>query len=478
MQDILLEISRNPQARKLVQMLGLPIPLPQPLKRGTGAWEERFLFDREIGIATQTSSPLTAVLADTLVEAGAIPHVLGDTESLDTFRRCGEAFGRLPHPLSLESMDSFTPYALVFDATGAQCAQDLRRLYDFFQPVLRGLQRCGRIVVLGRPPLESSKPEVSATQAALEGFTRSLAKEIGKRGATAHVVFVSSGAEKALAGPLRFLLSPRSAYVSGQPFWVSERVVSPSVETPWIYALEGKVALVTGAARGIGAATAERLAQEGAHVICLDRPEDDGPTSKLARSIHGKVLSVDVTHPEAPQQICRMIEDTTGGIDIVVHNAGITRDKTLARMKPEHWDMTMNVNLQSVIRITEALLAGLLREQGRIICLSSVSGIAGNMGQTNYAASKSGVVGLVRGLAAQLASRGITANAIAPGFIETRLTDAMPVVIREVARRMNNLSQGGQPVDVAEAITFLALPQSYGITGQTIRVCGGALIGA
>jgi 3-oxoacyl-[acyl-carrier protein] reductase len=136
------------------------------------------------------------------------------------------------------------------------------------------------------------------------------------------------------------------------------------------------------------------------------------------------------------------------------------------------------VNLTSVHRITERLLGGLLRDEGRIICLSSVAGIGGNMGQTNYSASKAGVIGLVRYFARLLANRGITANAIAPGFIETRLTAAIPVAIREVGRRLNNLGQGGQPIDVANAIDFLASPGAQGITGQVLRVCGGAMIGA
>lgn len=479
MQDVLLQVSRNPQARKFVKMLGLPIPMPQSLARGRGAWTERPLFDRDVVLYTSPGSALTMALAQVVVESGAIPHVVGNEEALRAFKGPGEAFGRMPRELSLEDLPPLRPHALVFDATTAKTSKDLRALYSFFHPIVRGLDRCGRIVVLGRPPAEQAEPRVAATQAALEGFARSLAKEVGRKGSTAHVVFVSEGAEDRIAGPLRFLLSARSAYVSGQPFAVDSVVkVEEEESTPWTFSLEGKVALVTGAARGIGAATARRLAEEGAQVVCLDRPQDDGPTSQLAREINGKVLLVDVTAENAPEEICRWLSENCGGVDIVVHNAGVTRDKTLARMKPDAWDMAIDVNLEAVVRMTEALLEGTLRDQGRVVCLSSVSGIAGNMGQTNYAASKSGVVGLVRSLARQVAARGITVNAIAPGFIETRLTAAMPTVIREVARRMNNLSQGGQPIDVAEAVAFLSMPHSCGVTGQTIRVCGGALIGA
>jgi 3-oxoacyl-[acyl-carrier protein] reductase len=172
----------------------------------------------------------------------------------------------------------------------------------------------------------------------------------------------------------------------------------------------------------------------------------------------------------APREIAE-----AGPFDIVVHNAGITRDKTLARMKPEQWDQVLEVNLASVVRATAAVE---IRDGGRIVCLSSIAGLAGNMGQTAYAASKAGIVGFVRETSRKLAPRGITVNAIAPGFIETRLTAAIPVAIREVARRLSALAQGGLPEDVAQAIVFLASPGAQGITGRTLRVCGGAFVGA
>ena len=166
-----------------------------------------------------------------------------------------------------------------------------------------------------------------------------------------------------------------------------------------------------------------------------------------------------------------------GGVDVIVHNAGITRDKTLARMKPELWDQVMEINLVAVLRTTAAL-EPMLRDHGRIVCLSSIAGISGNMGQTNYAASKAGIIGFVRSTAERLADRGVTVNAIAPGFIETRMTAAIPIAIREVGRRLSALGQGGLPEDVAQAITFLATPGAHGITGRTLRVCGGAFLGA
>jgi 3-oxoacyl-[acyl-carrier protein] reductase len=479
MHDILLELSQNPQARKVIQGLGLPIPMPQSLKRGEGALQEQPLFDQEVLVHSSGEAHLLPAIADTLASCGARPLVVGGDVSLKAFKAAGEAWGRPPVALTLDDLPTeHKPSVLLWDATTQHSVDELQSLYRFFHNSVRSLRRNGRVVVLGRPPEKQTKAGVAATQAALEGFVRSLAKELGRKGSTVQLVYVEKGAEARLPVVLRFLLSSRSAYVTGQPIRVNTTVKAPETATPWTFSLDGKVALVTGAARGIGAATAERLAEEGAHVVCLDRPDDAEPTSQLARRIGGSVLLLDVTDKDAAQTIARTLQDEHGGVDIVVHNAGVTRDRTLAKMSPDLWDLAMNVNLQAVLKITETLLEGTLNDNGRIVCLSSIAGIAGNVGQTNYAASKSGVIGLVRSLAPMVAERGVTINAIAPGFIETRLTAAIPAMIREVGRRMNNLSQGGQPVDVAEAILFFSLPQNHGVSGQVLRVCGGSLIGA
>jgi 3-oxoacyl-[acyl-carrier protein] reductase len=168
-----------------------------------------------------------------------------------------------------------------------------------------------------------------------------------------------------------------------------------------------------------------------------------------------------------------------GGIDIVVHNAGITRDKTIAKMAEAAWDSVIDVNLSAQERIDDLLLdQNVLHAGGRIIGVSSISGIAGNLGQTNYATSKAGVIGRVQSMVEPLRTRGITINAVAPGFIETQMTARIPLGLREAGRRMNSMSQGGQPVDVAETVAWLASPASSGITGNVVRVCGQSLIGA
>ena len=221
------------------------------------------------------------------------------------------------------------------------------------------------------------------------------------------------------------------------------------------------------------------LARDGAHVVCLDVPAQGAELTETANGVRGTALQLDITADHAPAALVDHLRERHGGVDVVVHNAGITRDKTLGRMSEDQWDSVIAVNLTSQERLTAALLeADALRRAGRIVCVSSVSGIAGNRGQVNYATSKAGVIGLVETLAPELAKRQASINAIAPGFIETRMTAAMPVGTREAGRRMNSLSQGGQPVDVAETVAWLAAPGSGGVNGTVVRVCGQSLIGA
>ena len=179
------------------------------------------------------------------------------------------------------------------------------------------------------------------------------------------------------------------------------------------------------------------------------------------------------------QIVAHLGEHHGGTVDVLVNNAGITRDKLLANMDEPRWDSVIAVNLVAPLTLTEGLVAaGALSEGGRVIGLSSMAGIAGNRGQTNYAATKAGMIGIVEALGPTLAEKGITINAVAPGFIETKMTEAIPLATREVGRRLNSLFQGGQPIDVAETIAYFASPASNAVTGNTIRVCGQALLGA
>jgi 3-oxoacyl-[acyl-carrier protein] reductase len=366
------------------------------------------------------------------------------------------------------------PYgALILDATGITGSAGLRALYDFFHPNARTLRPGGRVIVLGTPPEQAASPPEATAQRALEGFVRSVGKEFG-RGTTAQLVYVAPGGETAAESTLRFLLSGRSAYVSGQVVRVGAG--EPPSPADWTRPLDGKVALVTGAARGIGAAIARVLARDGAEVIALDVPAAGEALAGVANDVRGRALQLDLSSDDAGERLAGYL---TGGVDVVVHNAGITRDRTIAKMDAGWWDAVLGVNLSSPERINDVLLErDLIRPGGRLVGVASIAGIAGNRGQTNYATSKAGVIGLVQSTAPVLAGRDITINAVAPGFIETAMTAKMPVTLREAGRRMNSLAQGGLPVDVAETIAWFASPGSATVTGNVVRVCGQSLLGA
>ena len=364
------------------------------------------------------------------------------------------------------------PAAVLLDATGVRDVETLAEVHAALHPVVRSVAESGRIVVLGAP-LDASDHHQAAVQQALEGFTRSLGKEIG-RGRTVNLVRLTDA--RAAGSTLRFLLSPRSAYVSGQVIEVGAYGESGAPADP-DRPLTGRTALVTGAARGIGEAVAETLARDGARVVVLDVPQAEQDARRLAERLGGTALALDITAPDAGERIAAALPD---GLDVLVHNAGITRDRRLVNMPAERWSSVLDVNLASVLRTTDALLeSGTLRWGGRIVATASIAGLAGNAGQTNYGASKAGVVGLVRSLAPRaLAEHGVTVNAVAPGFIETRMTASIPLFIREAGRRMNSLAQGGLPVDVAETTAWLAHPESGAVNGQVVRVCGQSLLGA
>ncbi|PMY35275.1 3-oxoacyl-ACP reductase [Pseudomonas sp. GW456-L14] len=362
--------------------------------------------------------------------------------------------------------------AVVFDASDLLQTDQLKQLREFFQPLMKNLEPSAHLVILGRAPETLGDPFAASAQRALEGFSRSLAKEL-RSGATLQLLYVGEGAESQLEGALRFFLSPKSAYISGQAIRLTHCATQVQ---DWTRPLAGTRALVTGAARGIGASIAETLARDGAQVVLLDVPAAKTDLEALAARLGGHAITLDICAEDAAT---RLVEQLPDGIDIVVHNAGITRDKTLANMTPEFWDAVLAVNLNAPQVLTKALLdSGCLHDNGRLILLASISGIAGNRGQTNYAASKAGLIGLAQSWAPLLQERGISINAVAPGFIETQMTAHIPFALREAGRRMSSLGQGGLPQDVAEAVAWLAQPGSGAVSGQALRVCGQSVLGA
>ncbi|MCU1519448.1 MAG: 3-ketoacyl-ACP reductase [Pseudarthrobacter sp.] len=344
---------------------------------------------------------------------------------------------------------------------------------------LRDLAPGGRVITVSRPAAESASPAQAAARQGVDGFLRSVAMEL-RAGATGNGILLAEGVtatSPSAQAALQFLLSGRSAFVDGQFLTVTS--AAGQLPTDATKPLAGKVAVVTGAARGIGAAIARTLHRDGATLVLVDIPAAGDHLATVANEIHGTALQLDISREDAGRRIIDHAVQRHGHLDIVVHNAGITRDKLLANMDHGRWSSVINVNIAAQLRINEALLASEhFRSAPRIVSVASTSGIAGNRGQTNYAASKGGVMGMVRASAPLLSERGGTINAVAPGFIETDMTARVPLALREAGRRLNSLRQGGQPADVAEAIAFLASDAAGGINGGVLRVCGQHMVGA
>lgn len=444
MTDRLLSLAQQRWSAPLLRALGLP--QPQPLRRrAPGAWQRRELAGRRLRLLAAAPSALAPRLQAWAEACGLV--LSGEDESAQ---------------------------ALLLDLSDASRIDQLQALRALAQPAVRGLARGARVLVLAPPLDPAAGPEAAAVAAALRGFVRALGKELGRRGASANLLALEAGADTAaIEAALDFFLGDGSAYVSGQVLHLPSAVAGAGE------GFRGALAVVTGAAGGIGAATVRRLAAEGVRVLCVDVPAAASPLQALAAAVGGDALGLDIASPAGVAQLAQAVA-ARGGASLLVHNAGITRDRSLARMSAAEWDGVLAVNLGAVLAIDAALdAAAALRPGAREICLASISGIAGNAGQTNYAASKAGLIGYVQARGAELGRRsGGGAFAVAPGFIETAMTRRMPWMLREAGRRLNALQQGGQPEDVAEAIAFLARPEAAAFSGQTLRVCGQSLLGA
>ena len=368
--------------------------------------------------------------------------------------------------------------ALVVDATGVTGIAQLEQIRAALRPAVRALEPSGRVILLATGEQFVDGWEAKAVAHGLDGLNRTVGKEL-RAGATANLVYVAPDVTPSdLASTLSFLLEGRSAYVSGQVWNVGHADAPALTARPF----EGRLVAVTGSARGIGAAITRTLARDGATVIAIDVPQAGDALAAVANEIGGSALQLDVTASDAGERIAAHVVSRHGPqarLHAIVHCAGILRDRMLANLDEQLWASVLEVNLASQLRMNDALLRGDLpgglASDGVIVGIASTSGIAGNRGQGNYATSKAGVIGLVRAMAADL--DGVRVNAVAPGFIETDMTASIPFVNREIFRRTNSMQQGGQPVDVAELIGYLASPASAGVDGQIVRVCGQNLVG-
>ncbi|MFC3850363.1 3-oxoacyl-ACP reductase [Corynebacterium hansenii] len=371
--------------------------------------------------------------------------------------------------------------AIVVVVTEATRPKDLQEPVLAAAKHLRKLDKNGRIVFISRAKAEAGADidvALNAARGGVEGLVRSMGHEV-RGGSTANGILIHDGVDvtaPSAVASLHFFLSPRSAFIDGQFLTVSSS--AGEIPADWDKPLAGKVAAITGAARGIGAAIARRMKDDGADVIVIDVPPAGDALSKVANELGGLALQLDITAEDAGNRIADAAQQRYGKLDIVVHNAGITRDKLLSNMDEAKWGSVIAVNIEAQLTMNEQLLAHeAFQGSPRIATMSSTSGIAGNRGQTNYATSKAGVIGMVEATADRIAKMGGNINAVAPGFIETDMTAMIPFATRQVARRLNSLQQGGQPGDVAQAIAFLVSDRALGVNGEVLRVCGQNIVG-
>jgi 3-oxoacyl-[acyl-carrier protein] reductase len=376
---------------------------------------------------------------------------------------------------------------LVIDGRNVNNATELKAVYSQLQEGVKSIKANGKVLIYSvEPELLDTSTGLSASvhhstyQRALEGISRSLAKELGGRGTTVNLVKLPPNVDlKNYKTVQEFFTSGRSAFITGQAITANHATTSRRE-------LSEKICVVTGGAGGIGSATVNRLATEGATVIIADMPQMEDRAVSLLNDTStplsaGKVsfMGADLTDESARKSLLKSIKEKHGRVDVLINNAGITRDKTLKNMPEHYWDNLIAINLTAVINLTEdALAMGLIPEGGRIINTSSISGIAGNFGQTNYTATKAALIGYSAAKSKELKAKGITINAIAPGYIETEMVKTMPLMTRIFAERLTSLAQAGKPEDIAEAMAFLAHPGAESINGQVLRVCGGSFLGA
>jgi len=420
------------EARVTATEVKWPVATPTQLERETGPRVERPLEGKRVVLSSPTPGAVAreafACLRRLGAEVGLVPEQRGAFADV-----VGDGEGTFDMDWETDEV-----HGVVLDTTSFEEPGDLDILRQTFRPSVMALQASGRCVLLAGRPQDAADAAQAATWYSLDGFIRSLSGEMGHQGVTSNILRVASGAEPNLAGPLRFLLSPRSAFITGQTIWVDGRTLGAG-DDPAERALEGKTAIVTGAAGGMGKLAVGLFAHEGADVICIDRPGASN-LEQVAESVGGRAIELDVTSPEAPDRLAAVAEEV-GGVDILAHVAGTLGDKMLANMDAETWNKPMSVNFEAPMRLTERLLRdGLIHQNGRIMCVSSVSGICGGPTMTAYSTSKSGVNGFVKYLSQQLDDDGTTLNVVAPGFTLTPFNVKMPQWMKHMQYRINDMS--------------------------------------
>ena len=462
------DLSRTKLAQNLMKQAGFNAP-PE-LRRDHSQWHDQY-YSEEV-ILLQGDGQFNRKLGGILRKHGAVVQV-ADADLIEKLQSCDGL------AVSQVAVDQYQSRRVIYDASGVRTVAQLGELYEFFNQLTQNLGVNARVVFLNRPKAQCTSIEERTAWHGIEGFMRSFAKEIAAKGGIAQLFTIADEevSLQRISAALEFFLSDYATYITGQVIAFDNQVVG-EVSGQLVGSLAGKTALVTGAAGGIGEAVVEALFHEGCHVIAVDHPGAMQQLQDLAAKCEGEALTVDFSQDNPEAYIVRQIIESNQKIDCVVHCAGITRDKTIKNMSRESWNAVLDINLHAVLAIDRALLAeDLIADGGRIITLSSISGIAGNFGQSSYSTSKAALIGYTQALAKELAPRGITVNAVAPGFIETPMTAKVPAVNKYFYKRLSIFSQAGLPIDVAHGICFLASPESVGISGRVLRICGGHIMG-
>lgn len=436
---------QNATLRSLLKTLNIPVPIPPILKRNLNAYSDNELSLKKISVTGKESEFLHQLQKEF--------HPKTDNATI--------------YDASIDG--------LVVSCVGMQTIDDLEDLFTTVKNTVGKIAANGRVVIVSR--MDDTSSLSYTVQKSIDGFARALSKEIGgKKGITVNLLKISNGniMPYETANAALFFLSDKSSFITGQVVELNNSYGTAFISPAKL--LQDKIAIVTGGARGIGAATAKVLHREGAKVIIVDVPSSKEDAEKLAQELNGDVILEDITDDKATADIQQYILNNYKGLDILVNNAGITKDKTIAKMGIDQWRAVLNVNLKAMVNLTETFISKGFNEHAKVVGLSSISGIAGNVGQTNYSLTKAGVIGYMHEVAVR--NDKIFANAVAPGFIETKMTENLPFFVKEGGRRLSTLKQGGLPEDVAELIGFLSSPLSDGINGQCLRVCGGSMIGA
>ncbi len=477
--------SLDPRVRRVLSGLPLPIKLPTPLHRDNSP--QASLQGYRAGL-TRLQDDLDLTLAQILLARGAAVAVV-DRHAKPAFAsQIRQAGGQVTAPAGdlaatfagVAARGDRRPLLVVHrmvappDISVAELpsAASMDGLFEAGQAAALG-PKLSRMVVVADVATQPTVGQQVAIEAAA-GMLRSLHKELGPQGGTCHLVRAAGADTGAVAELVAYLLGGASAFLTGL-----DLLAAPSRGPDT--APSGRVALVTGAARGIGAAIATRLALDGLQVWINDVPQAQAAaqttvTAIVAAGGKAQFVAADCSSEAGAAAIAQALQPG-GRVDVIVHNAGITRDRTLKRLALAQWRQVLAVNLSAMQRVQRAL-APLQQPGGSVVMLSSVMGIAGNFGQTNYTASKAGVIALCKAWSQAWAEQGVRCNAIAPGFIVTEMTAQVPLFNREMAKQLTALLQPGLPEDVAALAAFLASPASRALSGQVLRCDGGMAFGA